>query len=413
MKAKLTKKVVDSLEVKDKLYDVHDTQIHGFLLRIYPSGRLSFYFSYRNIAKKRNRIMLGVYGAVSIQQARDKALKCASQVSDGIDPQEEKAKTKQQKIVLESHTLEAFLDKQYAPWIIENQKSGQATLNTLNSSFEEMMSLAMSNITHALVDQWRTTRSKKGLKPATINRCVNALRGALSRAVEWQVIPDHPFKGLKDLKIDKRPKVRYLSEEESERLMKALDVRDDELKQARKRGNQHREERGYELMPDLMGLSYADRMTPLILVSLKTGMRRGELFDLEWNNVDFVNSHITVIGDDSKTSHTRHIPLNALALKTLKKWRKQAPCPNGRLFPADDKGGRLDNVRKSWDSILKAAKIEHFRWHDMRHDFASQLVMKGVPLNTVRELCGHSSMDTTLRYAHLAPDHKSEAVALI
>lgn len=66
-----------------------------------------------------------------------------------------------------------------------------------------------------------------------------------------------------------------------------------------------------------------------------------------------------------------------------------------------------------WTSILEAAAIEGFRWHDMRHDFASKLVMKGVPLNTVRELCGHADLNTTLRYAHLAPDHKADAVALI
>jgi site-specific recombinase XerD len=61
--------------------------------------------------------------------------------------------------------------------------------------------------------------------------------------------------------------------------------------------------------------------------------------------------------------------------------------------------------------VLKDAKIEKFRWHDMRHDFASKLVMNGVPLNTVRDLCGHADLGTTLRYAHLAPEHKAEAVA--
>lgn len=72
-----------------------------------------------------------------------------------------------------------------------------------------------------------------------------------------------------------------------------------------------------------------------------------------------------------------------------------------------------DNVKNSWASILEAAAIESFRWHDMRHDFSSKLVMKGVPLNTVRELCGHAHLNTTLRYAHLALDHKADAAALI
>ena len=163
-----------------------------------------------------------------------------------------------------------------------------------------------------------------------------------------------------------------------------------------------------------MGQVYGDRMTPLIILSLKTGLRRGELFDLHWADVDFGQKNLTVRGDIAKSSNTRHIPLSAQALEVIKAWQQQSDstAPDQRVFPADD-GGRLDNVKKSWASILKRANITGFRWQDIRHDFASQLVMKGVPLNTVRELCGHASMDTTLRYAHLAPDHKQEAIALL
>ena len=83
-------------------------------------------------------------------------------------------------------------------------------------------------------------------------------------------------------------------------------------------------------------------------------------------------------------------------------------CP-GLVFPGKH-GQRFDNVRKSWSRLLREAQITGFRWHDLRHDFASKLVMASVPLNTVRELLGHATLNTTLRYAHLAPDHKAEAV---
>ena len=73
--------------------------------------------------------------------------------------------------------------------------------------------------------------------------------------------------------------------------------------------------------------------------------------------------------------------------------------------------GRLDNVKKGWLPIVKVAKLEAFRFHDLRHTFASKLVMAGVDLNTVRELLGHADLKMTLRYAHLAPEHKAAAVA--
>jgi integrase len=165
-------------------------------------------------------------------------------------------------------------------------------------------------------------------------------------------------------------------------------------------------------MTDLYQHNYADRMTPMITLSLKTGMRRGELFDLRWDDIDFTNRILTIPGVIAKSSKTRHIPLSPIAFETITNWKAQAPIPTGRVFPSDD-GNRLDNVKNSWKSILEAAAIESFRWHDMRHDFASKLVMKGVPLNTVRELCGHADLNTTLRYAHLAPDHKADAIAFI
>jgi len=87
--------------------------------------------------------------------------------------------------------------------------------------------------------------------------------------------------------------------------------------------------------------------------------------------------------------------------------------PKLLVFPSPKTGKKLDNCQSSWEAILKRAGIENFRWHDMRHDFASQLVMRGVDLNTVRELLGHADLKMTLRYAHLAPENKLQAVKVL
>jgi len=413
MKAKLTARALKSIEPTAKAFEVVDTELKGFLLRVQPTGRMTFYYSYRSDAGTRKRIKIGVLGSeLTLQQARDTATQHAANVVAGNDIQASKQKTKQAAVDAKSKTLETFLLEHYQPWALTNLKSGQSTINQIQYSFPALLKQPMSHITVRYIESWRTERTKSGRKPSTINRCVSALRAVLTKATDWEVIDEHPLRKLKALHVDSAPKVRYLSEAEEARLLEALEQRDKELKDARARGNDHRRKRGYELLPDINHLSYGDRMTPLVTLSLKTGMRRGELFDLEWNNIDFGQNVITVTGETAKSKKTRHIPLSPIALAAINSWKQQRPNPTGRIFPADN-GGRLDNVNTAWANILKAAKIDGFRWHDMRHDFASTLVMKGVPLNTVRELCGHSDLNTTLRYAHLAPDHKSDAIALL
>lgn len=105
----------------------------------------------------------------------------------------------------------------------------------------------------------------------------------------------------------------------------------------------------------------------------------------------------------------RHQTNEALTvLKTLKKSRT-----NDWVFSKPQSGGILTTVKTAWREVLKTGQITNFRFHDLRHHFASKLVMAGVDLNTVRELLGYASLDMTLRYAHLAPEHKAQAVALL
>jgi site-specific recombinase XerD len=131
--------------------------------------------------------------------------------------------------------------------------------------------------------------------------------------------------------------------------------------------------------------------------------------------VNFAERVIFVRADAEKSEKERYVPLNKLAFETLSRWHRQSKrvTPRNLVFPSPKTCEKLDNCKSSWEALLKRAGIENFRWHDMRHDFASQLVMKGVDLNTVRELLGHSDLKMTLRSAHLAPENKMKAVEML
>jgi site-specific recombinase XerD len=116
---------------------------------------------------------------------------------------------------------------------------------------------------------------------------------------------------------------------------------------------------------------------------------------------------LTVTGPRTKNGQSRIINLNSEALVVLERWKQQS---NGLLLFSNYDGNRLSYLKTAWSKLLLEAQITNFRWHDLRHTFASNLVMKGVDLNTVRELLGHTDIAMTLRYAHLSSEHKADAV---
>ena len=157
--------------------------------------------------------------------------------------------------------------------------------------------------------------------------------------------------------------------------------------------------------------TFTDHLKPMVLVAMNTGVRYGELSLMRWTDISLTDAPmLTVQAAYAKTGNTRHIPLNETAKATLRAWKAQQGDTSGYVFVTLN-GDRIKSVRKGWKSILTAAKIKDFRWHDLRHHFASRLVSAGVDLNTVRELLGHGSLDMTLRYSHLAPDMAAKAVA--
>ena len=411
MRAKLTASTLKTLKPKNRRYDVRDIEIKGFLLRVQPSGKMIYFFQYRNGEGQQQHFWIGAVGTLSPQQARDIAEDVAGKVRKGIDVQAEKKAKRAKGAIEKDQVWGVFLEQQYKPWVLEHRRQGIETVRRLDTNFGDLKKKPFTDINSWIIEKWRTKRLKAGISKSTLNRDVGDLKAALTKAVEWELLDVSPLAKLKPFKLDQTPNVRYLSSPEEKQLRDALTARDERKKSERISANKWRAERGYALFPAFTKHACSDYLTPLVLLAKNTGMRRGELFNLRWENVTLDEKRLTVVGANAKSSQTRHISLNTAARKVLKSWQKQTST-KGLVFPSE-KGTPLTNIKNSWTGLLQNARIKDFRFHDLRHDFASKLVMAGTPLNTVRDLLGHTDIKTTLRYAHLAPEHQASWVEKI
>lgn len=403
MKEKLTAKLLGSLQVTGNEYEVHDTTVGGLFVRVTAAGAKSYVVTWARGRKK----TLGRVGILTLDQARTEATQYLAEARSHGEP----LAVTQGRRGATLPSLRDFIDDTYMPWFKAHHKGHEKTQHTLSNNFDPIMAQRLDAITGRDLEQIRTGWMQAGNKASTVNRKMGSISGVFSRAVEWEYIDTHPLAKLKQLKVDSKGVIRYLAADETKRLRDALDARQDEMRAERESANAWRTDRHKEPMPSLLELPFTDHLKPMVLVSLNTGMRRGELFDLKWSAVNFDTKTITVAGATTKTSDTRHIPMNKETIGVLEAWKKQV-SESPYVFPGQG-GGRFEDVKSAWLKLLERAQIDGFRWHDMRHDFASRLVMAGVPLNTVRDLLGHADIKMTLRYAHLAPGTKAAAVELI
>lgn len=402
MRVALTRDFVKKLEATGKPEDYRDTRLKGLVLRVLPSGVKSWYCEYA----RGKRVWLGRADAVGYSEATQAAQTILSDFYRGIDPVEAR------QTLVEIPTLKGFLDGDYGTWAKANHRASAQNLARLKTAFKEVLGRKLDQLTVLDLERWRGEQVEKGLSHETINRDISSIKACLNRAVDWEILDRNPLAKVKKARTDDRIKVRYLTEDEEGRLRAALDNREERRRSSRESANAWRKARGSELLPDLRDQAFTDHLKPLVLLSLNTGARRGELFDLSWDNVNLKRRVLTITGTTAKSKRTRHIPLNKEATAVLMLWQMQSEEEDGLLFRNSD-GNRFDRVNSSWRRLLKDAQVTGFRWHDMRHHFASRLVMGGVDLNTVRELLGHSEYEMTLRYAHLAPEHKMKAVEVL
>lgn len=416
MVATLTEHTANSSVQRDVPYEIRDrggrASVKGLMLRVLPSGSKNYYVQ---IARgKRERI--GSASAYTLAKARTEARRILGKAADGHDFQAERRNLK----VMHATTLERYLNGPFREYAEANIVGHRQMLAGLKKNFSFVLHKPMSTISELDLAKWRKHRSNVSLE--TQRRELTNLKAVLNHAVKNKTIPGHQLTHFRVkgtlTEGETTKKVRYLTADEEMCLRAALDAREVRLRQERNNANRWRAERGYAPLPEIGPLQFADHIKPIVLLALNTGLRRGDLFGLTWDHVSLGRRQIRKVIE--KTSHSQRkagrkpetalLPMTPEAHVILVQCERQRNPGSPLVFPSPVSGGRLDNINKAFQAVITAAIIADFRFHDLRHTFASRLVMAGVDINTVRELMTHSDIKMTLVYAHLSPDHKATAL---
>ena len=393
----LTNLAVKKLEPDIVRREYRDQKIKGLLVRVQPSGKKTFMLNY----SRGKYITLGDAAEMKVARARERALEELGKIAAGKDLRETRSMKK-------GGSFAEFFRKYYEAHIQENQRGAKQALVRYRHLCKEVGEVLLSDFIPLRVEEFRSLRKKAGVKDSTINRDVSAIQSMLGYAVKIGVLAEHPFKGKVKKYREIQDTPRQLTPEEKTRLRDALKARDQAARERRKSLNLWRRERNLPTLPEL-GL-YSDYLAPLVLTAMLTGLRRGELFNLRWQDVDLIEKTLQVRAAGSSQDRIRTVPLSIECREILFEWKHLSGFnqPADYVFP-DDKGEGLENIYTAFKNLMKCAGIKGFRFQDLRHNYASMLVGEGIQLYTVKELLGHSDLKMTQRYAHLAPDKPEDA----
>lgn len=271
-------------------------------------------------------------------------------------------------------TLKALADEYLELHARPNKRSvadDEVVLERILGHFGE--TFPAKRVTPHALELYRSARVKE-VSRARVNREMAILKSMYSKAVVWGRVLENPVKRIKAFPEENR-RERFLSQQEKDALLKAA----------------------------------SDWMNPVLVMALNTGMRQGEILGLKWAEVNLDQSVILV--KRSKSGKPRHVPINSKLFDLLKRLPKRGPS----VF-TDESGNMLYRhgaIRSSFDRLVNKLGLTDFRFHDLRHTFASELAMKGADIKTIADILGHSSTRMTERYMHLSPNHKRVAVELL
>lgn len=292
--------------------------------------------------------------------------KVTTQIAEGkwFDVDEGKRRTFEE--LAEKYEKQVFCE-------LKSQKSTKGYLNQLKAFFG---SYSLSDINPAIIDDFKQMRKAKGVKPATINRQLNVLRRMLNLAKKrWLWIKDVPPIEMEP-KAD-RKRIRYLSFEEYHKVIDCCEGWIEEI----------------------------------VIVAAWTGLRQGNILNLRKDRVNLAARIIMLDGYEMKNQENLIIPIPEPALEVLKEIIKVSSKNTPFVFCDNDyKPHYKVKVERAFRKALNAAGIEDFRFHDLRHCFASWNRQAGVDIDTLADLLGHKDTRMTRRYAHIGPVHLFTAI---
>jgi len=375
--AKLSKRSVDAARPGPRETFVWDEELPGFGLRVFPSGRKTFFVQYRARGESRTRrYVLGPYGVLTPAEARDLATQVLADVRKGGDPSEARR--------IEAHEpTVGDLCTRYLADYAEGRKKARSVAED-RRLIEDFVKPALGRRKIRAVTRLEIVRLHNSLQrtPYQANRVLAVVSRMFNLAERWGLRPggSNPVRHVD--RFAERKRERFLSEAELARLGKAL-----------------------------ADAEQAQTETAATIAAIRllvfTGCRLGEILRLRWAEVDFERRCLHLA--ESKTG-ARTVPLNAPALKVLAELaRGESPW----VIQGRKPGAPLVNLGKPWRRIREKADLRDVRLHDMRHSYASVAAGAGHSLVVIGALLGHRQATTTQRYAHLSDDPVRTATELV
>ena len=243
----------------------------------------------------------------------------------------------------------------------------------INRYFGELL---LPEVTPKRIEAYIAKRKADGVSDITIHHELNLLRHAFNLAFKrWDLINKNPFDKV-TLPSGENPRIRYLKPDEETRLFKELEDR--------------------------------PMLRSVVIIAQETGLRLTNICELTWDQADLFKRALEI--EHTKTGRPVWIPMTDNVYQELVKLNKVRDLASNRVFWIDGKPITRGWIGLAFRRLVKRAKVENFRFHDLRHDFCSRLVQAGQPLHVVAELAGHSKITTTQRYAHLSPEMKRKAI---